>query len=214
MIMATEQGLRLEFSDGRAALSQIADINAALAETGAGVWPLDLSSAPADVRRLLRQPTLSDAEATRVRTHFLLPRERLLRIIEAAGRTPNVAGGGELTTFVSNEGYGYPQLWVVQGDQDYTRFDRFHVNVSEEGMGVDEIAQILAGGGVVIRSRQPGGDVLTLRVDCPREDAGWLVTYDGGRPHMGSVSGATPGTKVLVQAIGPARWALRYEPEA
>jgi hypothetical protein len=110
---------------------------------------------------------------------------------------------------VSNLGYGYPQLWAVQGDQDYTRFDRFHVNVSEDGIGVDEIAQILAGGGVVIRSRQPGGEVLTLRIDCPGKDAGWLVTYDDGRPHMGSVSGATPGTKEMVQAIGLARWAVR-----
>ena len=44
-------------------------------------------------RRLLTQPTLTDAEADRVRTHFLLPRERLLEIIEAAGRKPNVPGG-------------------------------------------------------------------------------------------------------------------------
>jgi hypothetical protein len=208
--MAAERGLRLEFSDGRAPLTGVGDINAAMTGTGTGIWPLDLTGAPPDVRRLLGRPTLTEAEAVRARTHFLLPRERLLRIIEMAGRAPNVAGGGELTTFVSNLGYGYPQLWVVQGDQDYTRFDRFHVNVSEGGIGVDEIAQLLAGGGVVIRSRQRGGDILTLRVDCPGEDAGWLVTYNGGRPHMGSVSGATPGTKLMVQAIGPARWAVRY----
>jgi hypothetical protein len=30
----------------------------------------------------------------RLQAHFLLPRERLLAIIEAAGRRPNVPGGG------------------------------------------------------------------------------------------------------------------------
>jgi hypothetical protein len=77
------------------------------------VWPLDLGSTPEDMRRLLRQPTLTETEALRVRTYFLLPRERLLEIIAAAGRQPNVPGGGELTTFVSNYGYSYPQLLIV-----------------------------------------------------------------------------------------------------
>jgi hypothetical protein len=209
--MAMEEDIRLEFSDDRPSLIVVADVNTALAEIGMGVWPLELTSAPNDVRQLLRQPTLTDAETERVRTHFLLPRERLLRIIETAGRQPNVPGGGALSTFVTNEGYSYPQLWVVQGGLDYRRFDRFHVNVSDDGIGVDEVLQVLSGGGVVIRGRRRDGSTLTLRLDCPKEGAGWLVTYDGGRPHMGSLSGARPGTKVMVQAIGPPRWALRYE---
>jgi len=209
--MATDEGIRLDFPDTRPPLTVVAGINAALAGVGTRVWPLDLATTPADVRALLGRPALTEAEVVRVRTHFLLSRERLLEIIEAAGRRPNVPGGGALDTLVTNEGYGYPQLWVVQGGLDYTRFDRFHVNVAEDGTGVDEVLQILAGGGVVIRSRRPAGGALTLRLDCPSEDAGWLVTYDGGRPHMGSLSGAQPGTKVVVQAIGPARWALRYD---
>jgi len=206
-----EDGIRLELPDGRPPLKAVADINEALAETGTGVWPLALGNVPAEVRALLGQPTLTDAETERVRAYFLMSRERLLRIIEAAGRQPNVAGGGELDTFVTNEGYGYPQLWVVQRGRDYTRFDRVHVNVADDGTGVDEVLQILSGGGVVIRVHGRNGGALALRLDCPSEDTGWLVTYDGGRPHMGSLSSARPGTKVMVQAIGPARWALRYD---
>ena len=206
-----ENGIRLELPDGRPPLRVVADINAALADTGTGVWPLALGNVPAEIRALLGQPTLTDAETERVRAYFLLSRERLLRIIEAAGRRPNVAGGGALDTLVTNEGYGYPQLWVVQGGRDYTRFDRFHVNVADDGTGVDEVLQILSGSGVVIRVHALDGGTLALRLDCPSEDTGWLVTYDGGRPHMGSLSGARPGTKVMVQAIGPARWALRYD---
>lgn len=208
--MAIEEGIQLEFSDDRLSLTTVVAINAALSEIGTGVWPLDLRGAPDDIRQLLMQPTLTDAEAERLRTHFLLPRRRLLEIMAAAGREPNVPGGGALTTWVSNHDYSYPQLWVVKNDVDYTRFDRFHINVSEDGIGVDEVLQVLAGGGVVIRARRHSGVTLTLRLDCPRADFGWLVTYDGGKPHMGSLSGAKLGTKVMVQAIGPSRWALLY----
>jgi hypothetical protein len=211
--MATTEGIRLEFSDGRAPLTGLSDVNGRLRKTGTGAWPLPLTGAPEDIRRLLSQPTLTDAEAARVRTHFLLPRERLVQIIESAGREPNVPGGGELTTLVSNEGYSYPQLWVVQSGLDYTRFDRFHVNVSDDGVGVDEVMQILSGGGIVIRLRRRDEE-LTLRLDCPSENASWLVTYDGGKPHIGSLSTGTPGTKMVVQAIGPARWSLRYVDDA
>jgi hypothetical protein len=209
--MTTEKGIRLEFSDGRPSLTDGVEINAVLAEIGAGVWPLDLGSTPDDMRRLLRQPTLTETEAERVKKHFLLPRERLLEIIAAVGRQPNVPGGGELTTFVSNYGYSYPQLLIVQGNEDFSRFDRFHVNVSEEGIGVDEVAQMLWGRGLVIRHRLPSGVILTMRLDCPRELSGWVVTHNGGKPHIGSFSQAIPGTKCLVQVIGPANWMMRYD---
>jgi len=211
--MASAKGIRLEFSDGHLPLTDVAEINVALAEIGTGVWPLDLSGEPDDIRRLLGQPTLTEAEAERMRKHFLLPRERLLEIIAVAGRKPNVPGGGELTTWVSNHGYSYPQLWIVQGDEDYTRFDRFHVNVSEDGIGVDEVLQMLWGGGLVIHHLLPSGVTLTMSLDCPNEVSGWLVTYNGGKPHIGSLSQATPGTKCMVQVIGPAQWIMRYEDE-
>ena len=202
-------GLRLEASNLGAALTSLADVNRALAVVGSRVWPRHLAGAPAHVRRLLAKASLEDAEVTRVMEHFLLPRERLLEIIGDAGRQPNVLGGGALSTHVTSHGYSYPQLWIVQGNTDYTRFDRFHVNTADDGTGVDEVAQLLSGAGIAIRHQLSDGRVLTLRVDCAG-DAGWLVTYDGGRPHIGSLSGASPGTKMLVQAIGPPRWAVRY----
>jgi hypothetical protein len=202
-------GLRLETSDTRVAATSLADVNSALAAVGSRVWPLDLAGALVDVRRLLARAALDDVEVKRVVEHFLLSRERLLEIIREAGREPNVPGGGALSTHVTSHGYSYPQLWVVQGGVDYTRFDRFHVNTADDGTGVDEVAQLLSGAGVAIRHHLADGRVWTLRVDC-QADAGWLVTYNGGRPHIGSLSGAVPGTKMLVQAIGPPRWAVRY----
>ncbi len=209
--MTTEKGIRLEFSDHRPPLTAVAEISAVLAEIGAGVWPLDLSDAPEDIQPLPRKPTLTETEAEQVQTHFLLPRERLLEIIAAAGRQPKVPGGGELNTWVSIHNLSYPHLWLKQGEEDFSRFERFHVNSSDDGTAVDEVAQLLWGRGLVIRHLLPSGVALTMRLDCPRELSGWLVTHDGGKPHIGTFSQASPGTKCLVQVIGPAQWVMRYD---
>src|SRR5262249_31529702 len=154
---------------GRPALISLSHVNAAMAEVGAHVWPLDLTGVPADVRRLLEQPTLTTAEEERIKAHFLLPRERLLEILRGAGRKPHVDGGGALSPTVVSHGYSYPQLWVVQGGIDYTRFDRLHVNVADDGTGVDEVLQMLSGRGIAIRQRQRAGAVWTLTLDCPSD---------------------------------------------
>jgi hypothetical protein len=210
-MMTVDQGIWLEFSDGRSRATSLAEVNRALSEIGSRVSVLDLSAVPGAIMRLLAQATLTEPEAERVKAYFLLARERLLEVIAAAGRPPNVPGGGELTTFDATHDYAYPQLWVTQGDADYSRFDRFHANRADDGVGVDEVAQFLAGSGLVVQHRLPGGAVLTLRLDCPTTDKGWLVTYDGGKPHIGSFREAAPGTKVLVQVIGPPVWRMLYE---
>ena len=206
----SESGIVLEVSDGHRPRSELPAIQAALRELGVGVWPLDLTAAPPDVWRLLRKPALSDEEKQILLDHFLLPRERLVETIAAAGREPHVAGGGALATRVESHGYSYPQLWVVEAGADFGRFDRFHVNRSDDGVCVDEVGQILSGDGFVGHYRRDDGAVLTLRLSCPGEASGWRLTYDGGRPHIGSLSGAAPGTKVLVQVIGPPAWRIRY----
>ena len=212
--MENTEGIRLEFSGGRPSVTTLVNVNDALAPFGSRVWPLDLRSTPADVEELLKQPTLTDIEAERVKAHFLLTRGRLLHIIAEAGRTPQVPGGGELSTLDSTHGIVYPQLYVLVPGVDYSRFDRFHVNTADGGTGVDEVMQLLSGGGIRILQRLPDKGVVTLHLDCPAQDRGWVVTYDGGYPHIGSISGARTGTKSLVQVIGPARWVMRYEGEA
>ena len=92
------------------------------------------------------------------------------------------------------------------------RFDRFHTNPSGDGPGVDEVMQVLSGGG--FRVLQPPEEAaFTLHIDCVADEYGWLLTYDGGYPHIGSLSSGRLGTKLLVQAIGPARWEMSYEEE-
>jgi hypothetical protein len=211
IMMTKEQGIRLEFSDDRQPLTTVPEINEALAEIGSRIWPLDLRGEPNEIRALLKQPTLTTEESDRLLNHFLLSREHLLEIITSAGREPHVPGGGALTTLVLPYKYNYPQLFVVEEGIDYSRFDRFHVNIADDGAAVDEVAQILSGSGFVNHHRSANGEILSLYVDCPGEDAGWILTYDGGHPHIGSISAAQPGTKALVQVIGPETWVMRYD---
>lgn len=209
--MSEASGLLLEFSNSRAPATAIGGVNAGLAAYGARIWPLDLSGVAADLRKILAKPNLTKAEAARVKQHFLLPRERLLQLISEAGRAPHLPGGGSMTPFVENQGYAYPQLYVVESGSDYRRFDRLHVKTAEDGTGVDALGQLLSGGGIRIVQARPGFGTATLHLCCPSADCGWIVTYDGGAPHIGSLSGALPGSKFLMQAIGADRWSLRYE---
>lgn len=206
-------GIRLESASGHSSLTDLAGINAALSPVGARLWPVELRSVPGDVHELLGKPTLDEKEAAAVRECFLLPRERLLELIEQAGRTPQVPGGGEMSTLDATNDVRYPQLYVVEAGTDYTRFDRFHTNTSDDGPGVDEVMQLLSGGFRLLQ-RPPEAEAYTLYIDCVADEHGWLLTYDGAYPHIGSLSGAEPGTKLLVQAIGPARWEMRYEEES
>ena len=150
------------------ALFEIGAVNAALAPFGARVWPLELREAPPDIRALLALPTLDDAQAEENQGGLAaLPRGLCSTSWREAGRSPHVPGGGALETEVANHGYAYPQLFVVEAGADYTRFDRFHVNVAEDGTAVDEVMQILSGGGVRIFQRLPGEEAATLTLDCP-----------------------------------------------
>ena len=203
-------GLRLERAEGPE-LAEIGAVNAALARFGARVWPLDLGAVAADIRALLARPTVTAEQAERIKETMLLPRTALLEKLAEAGRTPHVPGGGALETEVANHGYAYPQLFVVEAGADYSRFDRFHVNVADDGTAVDEVMQVLSGGGVRILQRLPGEEPAILTLDCPSPDRGWTVTYDGGVSHIGSMSAAAPGTKALMQVIGPESWTMRYD---
>lgn len=205
-----QSGITLDIDEGRPTLTSLSDIQTEVKKVGLGVWPLHLDKAPVHIKKLLGQPDLTDTETAMVRDYFLLSRERLLEVIADSGRSPNVPGGGELTTTVTNEGYSYPQLWLVEPDVDYTRFDRFHINVSKNGTGVDEVMQVVSGKGVIVRIRSSDGSIYTLTLETQGNRLGWMMSYDGGTPHIGSLSSATPGTKVVMQVIGPRRFELRY----
>ncbi len=213
MTRATASGLVLSGDDGRAEVTDLAEINAVLRTIGMRVWPLPLDDLPPDVKALLGPQSLTEEEASVLKEHFCLGREDLLALIREAGREPAVAGGGALTTHVENHGYDYPQLYQVGPAIDFTRFLRLHINTADDGTAIDETIQLLYGGAISAYRKTPEGTILTLTLTCPSRDQGWMMNYSGGDLHTGTVEKASVGTKVLVQAIGPARWTMRYEDE-
>ncbi len=209
MSSGTLGNLRLWLPDRDAVVCDREEINAVLQRVGAHVWPLDTASAPAEIRALLQANSLDQEQSQKVQSHFLWSREQLLECIKAAGRKPGTAGGGLLSTTDKTHEVNYPQLYQVLEGIDYTRFDRFHVNRSLTQTGVDEVMHVLSGNGVVLRQKIPDYGSFRLEIDCP-PDQGWTLTYDGDLPHIGSLSGASLGTKVLMQIIGPAEWEMIY----
>lgn len=193
------------------ALHELDAINEALSEIGGRIEPLPLADQPDEIRALLREPSLDADQAETLKRHFLLSQEELLRVIAEAGRAPQVAGGGALETHVSPHDFTYPQLYQIDSEIDYGRFDQFHRNMAEDGSSaVDEILQMLHSGPLDVLHVTPGGDTIFVRLRCPDDDHGWLMTYDGSTPHSGRMGAAEMGSKALVQVIGPARWVMDY----
>ncbi|MGI9553391.1 MAG: hypothetical protein ACR2NC_00580 [Thermodesulfobacteriota bacterium] len=205
-----KDSIRLDYPDGKASLYSLDDINSELSVIGTRAWTIDLSNVPTDIKQLLKKQTLSDEEKGIILHYFLLPMERLLNIIEDAGRTPNIPGGGEFSTTVSTFGYSYPQLYLSEEGVDYSRFDNLHLNVSQDGTGVDEVLQFVSGSEFVIHQYMPDKNVLQVHFSCPDENSGWMITYNGKNPHIGSLTSSSIGTKLIVQVIGPAEWEMKY----
>lgn len=191
-------------------LTDLDSINSFLDQHQSRVWPLDLSDLPRLVRSALDQEEMSDQEVELVMQHFLLPRERLLEIMAECGREPHVPGGGALQTHVMPHDYEYPRLFQIHAGDHITTYDVFHSNHAEDGTGVDEIVQMLRGEGLLMRHLLADGSEWSLRMSCPNAEQGWMSTYEGLHPHIGSPADATPGAKFLVQVIGPANWIMDY----
>ncbi len=201
--------LELTTDDGQL-LTDLRAINDFLDRHHSKVWALDLSDLPRDVRTALDTDKMSDQQVESVMRHFLLPRERLLELIAECGRAPQVPGGGALRTHVLPHDYDYPQLFEIQAGDHITTYDVFHSNHADDGTGVDEVVQMLRGQGLLMRHRLPGGAEWSLRMSCPGPEQGWVSTYEGRHPHIGSPAEATAGSKFLVQVIGPPVWTMEY----
>jgi len=208
--MHQESGIRLEFESDQPDLTLLEQVNETLAPIGTRTWARDWSNLPNDLKAFLADPNPTPDRVAEATPLFLLPRERLLELIAESGRQPHVPGGGELTTLDETHGVTYPQLYVARAGEDFSRFDRMHVNIGTDGTPVDDVVQLLCGSGLVVHQRMPTGETVKLYLDCPSPDAGWLLTVDCSIPFIGSFSGATAGTKAVTQVIGPARWKMEY----
>lgn len=209
MTEAAVQGLTLTAPGLSEPITELKAAQACLRQHGIGLWPHDLSGLTPSLRAILDKERPSQTELDALKSAMVFDREALLGYIRDSGRDEAIAGGGALQTRVENHAYDYPQLYLAEAGVDYSRFDTYHINTAEDGTAVDEVLQLFCGGGLRIFHRVEGGEVF-LRLDCPAADRGWIVSYNGGEPHIGSFTEALVGTKALVQVIGPPLWTMRY----
>ena len=198
-IIKAPEGLLLEYADGRKPITALIEIQKILNRFGTGLWPINLQNTPQELKHLLKNTVLSDAESDKIQKYFQLSKEDLVKTITDAGRKPHLLEG-EHTSF----------LFITKENEDYSRYDRLHVNVSADGLGVDEVMQMISGSGYILTQSSEQHETIKLQIDCPTEEQGWLLTYSGCIPHIGSVTSAVVGTKLLVQVLGPKQWELRY----
>ncbi|MEZ5787687.1 MAG: hypothetical protein R3D62_14715 [Xanthobacteraceae bacterium] len=157
---------------------------------------------------MLAKQVPTEAENARLGERFTLAREVLLETIARAGRRPHIAGGGALDTYCIETATPYPAFRTIDPAMDFSAFVPFHVNMADDGTGTDEIGHV-ASGNMKYRFRRPEG-VFVLAMSCPSPDQGWRFTFDGGAAHSALFDTIVPGTKVMVQAIGPERFHMRY----
>ncbi len=204
------KGATLAYSNTNQVFSRFEEIQKHLHTYHLGLEPLCLKHLPVTLKSLLASDTLSVVEMDRLKKELCLSREMLVKQIKAAHREPNVEGGGALITKSLPSGMEYPVFFVIEKDVDYSQYDKFHINKSQQNVAVDEVLQMLCGKGYVLHARLPNHEVLTLTLDCLEEDTGWILTFSGHLEHIGSVSHALPGSKFLVQSIGPEQWKMHY----
>ena len=201
-------GLRLT-RDGALVGDDHATVARALAGTGIWVAPVDLSGEPGEIKTLLAKQRLSDAENALLCARFTLSREALLETIAEAGRAPHVPGGGALDSYCIETAMAYPAFRTLDPAMDFSGFVPFHVNRAEDGSGTDEVGHVVSGGEMKYRFVRPEG-IYLLAMGCPTPDLAWRFTFDGGAPHGGLFDNVSAGTKVMVQAIGPEQFHMRY----
>lgn len=215
--VATDEGggALLRFSDGRDSLSELDAINEVLGTIGVHLSRIELPEAARSLLEASAQGPLSDAEKAKALEIFGLSREDVLEQVRLAGRAPVLPEGGSMRSGESGVP-PYPKVYdlksMTQLDRRYARdkFGRLHVNSSDEGVGVDEVMSLVAGGPWTWYFLLQDEVVVELRMSrVDSNDRGWRLSYPGLTPHGGNFH-AESGLCVAY-ITGPEVWTMRYE---
>lgn len=211
---AETEGAVLHFSDGRPAVRGVAEVNAVLGTAGVHLSRIPL---PARARSLLESSAhapLTDEQQRELLAMFALSRDEVLEQVRLAGRQPVLPQGGSLTTRESGVP-PYPKVYDLKSMSDSDRlaardkFARLHVNATDDGIGVDEVMSLVAGGPWTWFFLLDGNVVARLQMArVAPGDAGWRLSYPGLTPHGGHFH-ATDGL-VIAYITGPKEWQMRY----
>lgn len=210
-----DDGVQLNFSDGRPGLSDLAAVNNVLESVGVRLSRIELPIEARPVLEASAKAPLSDAEKARLLELFSLSRLDVLEQIRAAGRQPSVPGGGSMSS--GEVGVPpYPKVYDLKSMQPQDRlaarnkFGRLHINSTDDGVGVDEVMTLVAGGPWTWYFLLKDNAVVELRMSRVQPaDQGWRLSYPGLTPH-GGLFHAEDGL-CIAYITGPEVWTMRYD---
>lgn len=210
-----EGHIELAFSDGSPSAYGVIQVNQALLPIGVRVSTLALPESASSLLEASRSRALSPSEANELIEVFSLDRDDLLKEIELAGRQPAVRNGGRFST--SEVGVPpYPKVYDMKALSPeievflQEKFGKLHVNSTDEGVGIDEVMTIVAGGPYTWFFVLPDNVVGKLTFgQVEKSGHAWRISYPGLVPHGGFFD-AEFGL-VVAHAHGPEHFVMRYE---
>lgn len=214
MTTSEQEGVSLRFSDGRASLGDLAAINEVLGTVGVHLSQIDLPQAAHPILAASDEAPLTDAQKAKLLEIFKLSRQEVLEQVRIAGRAPVLPDGGSMSSGESGVP-PYPKVYdlssMKQEDRIYARdkFARLHVNSTDEGVGVDEVMTLVAGGPWTWYFLLKDNVVVELQMSrVESKGKGWRLSYPGLTPHGGHFH-AHSGV-CIAYITGPERWTMRY----
>ncbi len=211
----SEGGARLTFSDGRADLTDLSEINDVLLTVGVRLSRMEVPDEAVPLLEAALKAPLSDEQKERVLEIFSLSRQDMLEQVRFAGREPVIAGGGSMTSGEVDVP-PYPKVYDLSAmtAQDRlnarNKFGRLHVNSTDDMVGVDEVMTLPAGGPWTWYFQVE--DTVAVALQMARVEPGekaWRLSYPGLTPH-GAYFHAEVGL-CIAYITGPATWTMRYK---
>ena len=208
-------GLRLQFSDGRPDALGFENVNAVLKQIGVHGTLLPIPEKVKPLLEISSKRALTADENKTVSSFFPMDRKSLLEQVKLAGRVPVVAGGGSLGTIeVGNT--PYPKVydlmsWSPEGQADGLRkYGTFHVNSSDDGTGIDEVMTVVAGGSFTWFFVLPDNTMIQLTVKrIGKNDKAVRLSYPGLGIHAGYMN--PKDGLIVAYAHGPKDFVMRYK---
>jgi len=204
----------LKFSDGRADVVGLENVNAALKPIGIHVQTIDIPQSAKPILEASHTRALTKAEQAELISIFSLDQAQLLEQVKLAGRSPAVSGGGVLT---DETGVGpYPKVYDMKALDEKThkavleKYGRMHVNSADDGTDIDEVMTVVAGGPFRWGFTMKDGSIARFQVDeVGLDDKAVRVSYHGLGMHAG-IMDAKQGL-IVAYAHGPKEFTMRYE---
>ncbi|ONN71268.1 hypothetical protein BVL52_11980 [Pseudomonas oryzihabitans] len=204
----------LKFPDGRPDIVGVEQVNAALKEIGVHVVTLEAPASAHSILAASYERVLTEQEQKDLIQAFGLSMPQLLEQVRLAGRTPAVAGGGELT---EEAGTGpYPKVYDMMALDAKThkavleKYGRMHVNSADDGTDIDEVMTVVSGGPFRWAFTLKDGSIVRFQVERLKlGDKAVRVSYHGLGMHAGLMDPKQGA--IVAYGHGAKEFTMRYK---